>query len=263
MKFKNLFKSIMLIVILALASISCGVSDLPFLATETPTPTATYTPSPTSTPTQTPTSTPTNTPSPTTLPTGVTSEEQVDGSTLFVDYDNKYQMILPVDWVIIPFEKETIANALDVLADENPHLASSAEAFKELDPNVIRMIALNTDLKYLVGGSSSNITVAVIDDAILSALPLSFVTDVLEESFTQQGINVLTSEVNIIENDHGVEVEYIDIEQRANNEKVLQRIIVFKTSDNLMLVTITTLQQFEDEIFPISDQIGVSIEIFE
>ena len=113
----------------------------------------------------------------------------------------------------------------------------------------------------MASDSSSNIIIAEIEDETLSALPLSFVTGALEESFKQQGINVLTSGVNTLENDHGVEIEYIDVEQNVNNEKAQQRVIAFKTSDKLILVTITTLPQFRDEIFQIGDDVGASIEL--
>lgn len=263
MRSKTTFKVIGFIMVLALASISCGVSDLPFMATETPTATATYTPSPTSTPTQTPTSTPTNTPTSTPLPTGVTSEEQADGSKLFIDYDNQYQLALPADWFIIPFDRETLSTALDELAEQNPNLAASAEAFKNLDPNTMRMVAINADMQYFVNGVSSNITIAAIEDATLSALPLSFITGALEESFKQQGITVLTSGVNIVENDHGVDVEYIDVEQNVNGERIQQRVVVFKTSAKLIVVTMTTLPQFADEMFDVNTQVGASVELLQ
>src|SRR6266508_6408975 len=91
-----------LIVIVTFAILSCsGVADISNLfATETPTPTNTFTPTSTFTPSPTPA--PTQTPSPTPLPTGINIEEQSDGSTLFIDYDNKYQLVLPSDWLIIP-----------------------------------------------------------------------------------------------------------------------------------------------------------------
>lgn len=255
---KAVLKLEFFILILALVSISCGVSNIPFLATETPTPTITFTPSPTFTPSSTPTSTPTFTPTP--LPTGITSEQQADGSTLFIDYDNAYQLTLPPDWIIIPIAQDTLAVYLDELAKDNPNLVASAEAFKDLDPNVLRMAALNTNMKYFVNGSASNITIAAIEDATLSALPLSFISGALEESFTGQGINVLTTGVNTVENDHNVEIEYMDVEQDVNGNKAQQRIVLFKTSNKLILLTITTVPQFKDEIFQISDEIGASVE---
>jgi hypothetical protein len=251
---------IFFLVTLALVSLSCGVSDLPFIATEAPKPTATFTPSPTPTPSSTPT--PTRTPTATPLPTGVKAEEQSNGTTLFVDYDNNYQLILPVDWIIIPLDKDDIAILISKLADENPDLVSMAETFKNLDPKVLRMAALNSNRKYITGSYSSNITIAAIEDKTLSVMPLSFITGVLEQSFQQQGMKVLTTGVNTIENANGVDLEYIDVEQALTGKRVQQHVIVFHSGgNNLMIITVTTLQEFKDEVFQMGDQVCVSIKL--
>jgi hypothetical protein len=248
------------IMMLALASLSCGLSDLPFVATKTPTPTATFTPSPTLTPSPTPTLTPTRTPTATPFPTGVRADEQPDGTTRFVDYDNKYQLDLPIDWIIIPFDKNDLDIMIQKLADEDPDLASAAKAFKNLDSNVLRMAALNSNRKFVTEGYGSNITIAAVDDKTLSVMPLSFITGVLEESFKNQGMKVLTTGVNTLENSHGVEVEFIDVEHAVIGRPVQQRVIVFQSNRKLMIVTVTTLRQFKDEVFQMGDEIGASIE---
>jgi len=246
-----------------LASVSCGTGLANIFATATPTPTLTFTPTSTFTPSPTATSTPTRTPTSTPLPSGVTTQQLSDGSTLFIDYDNKYQMTLHEDWVIIPLVKEDLEVVLDRLGKEDPDVAKAAEAFKTLDSNVLRMAALNRKPEYLVGGYASNITVAALDDPIFAVMPLSFITGALEESFSQQGIKVLTTGVNTIENAGGVEVEYMDMEQNVSGNKVQQRIVVFQSNKKLILITISTLPQFKDEIFQLAEQIGGSVELFE
>jgi hypothetical protein len=225
-------------------------------ATETPTPTSTFTPTPTSTPSPTPTITPTATP----LPTGVTSEEMADGSTLFIDYDNKYQFVMPEEWIVIPLDQDGLTDLLDKIAQDNPEQAETAEVFKSLDTDVFRMAALNVNPEYIIADFGTNITVAAFKDDMMAAMPLSFVTGVLEESFIQSGAKVLTEGVNEIENNNGVEVQYIDIEQTADNVKVTQRLVVFQTDDALISITISVPSQFKDEVLPVSETIGGSIE---
>ncbi len=258
---KNIFKLILFVSILAMASISCEVSNIGNLfATETPTPTSTYTPTPTYTPSPTPTLTPTSTPTATPLPTGVTSEELADGSTLFIDYDNKFQLTLPADWIVIPVDKDTLADALDQLAEDNPNLVNSAEGVRNMDPDVLRMVALYADRAYVASGSAPNITLAVIEDQSLASLPLSFITGLMEGSFEQQGLKVLTTGVNNVENPNNVEIEYVDLEQTISGTKILQRAMFFKSGNNLFILTITTLPQFKNAIFKMGDQVGASIE---
>jgi len=258
LKNKVFHSFIFLLVIFALASVSCRMSNLPFVATETPTPTVTFTPSPTLTPSPTPTAT--RTPTATPLPTGVKAEEQPDGATLFVDYDNNYQLVLPVDWIIIPLDKDQLAVTISTLAEKNPNLATVAEAFKNLDPKVLRMAALSSNMKFIKGGYGSNITIAAVEDKTLSAMPLSFITGVLEQSFQQQGMKVITTDVNTIENANGVEIEYIDIDQTLTGKRVQQHVMVFKSDNHLIIVTTTTLPEFKEEVFQMGDQIGASIE---
>lgn len=94
MKRKGLFGFTVFVLTLSLAGISCGFSDVAnIFATETPTPTQTFTPSPTATPS----ATPTQTPSPTPPPTGVETREGSGGTTVFIDYDNNFQLTLPSD----------------------------------------------------------------------------------------------------------------------------------------------------------------------
>jgi hypothetical protein len=169
-------------------------------------------------------------------------------------------MTLPEDWVIIPVAKEDLDAVLEQLSSEDPNMARAAEAFKNLDSDVLRMAALNRQPKYLAGGYASNITVTAIQDPVLSAMPLSFITGALEQSFTQQGIKVLTSGVNTIKNANGVEVEYMDVEQTLSGARVLQRIVVFQSNKKLILVTTSTTPQHKDEIFRMAEQIGGSVE---
>ena len=205
---------------LALISVFWGANGLSFLGTETPKPTntftltPTFTPSPTSTPTQTPSSTPTP------LPTGVKAEEQSDGSTLFIDYDNKFQLVLPADWIVIPVEKDDFSAALDQLAEDNPSLDDSVQAFKDTDPSVFQMAALNQNPDFLVNGLAANMNITAVENKLLSGMPLAFVTGALEETFKQQGAKVITEEVNTLENAYDVEIEFITWNRQSTEQSL-------------------------------------------
>ena len=148
------------------------------------------------------------------------------------------------------------------LSETNPDLAKSAEAFKNMDANVVRMVALDSNRDHFVNGTTSNINITALDNPVLSAMPIAFVTGALEESLTKQGLKVLTTGVNTIDNAQGLDVEYIDVEQSLNGIKIQQRLIVFQSNKKLILVTISTLSQFKDEIFKAAEELGASIETF-
>ena len=247
--------------ILSLTLASCQGGGFSLFATETPTPTLTFTPTATFTPSPTATATATQTPSPTPLPTGSEVQEQADGSLLFIDYDNKYQLTLPSTWLPIPISKDDLAESLDNVAAENPQFAESVEQFKQLDENVVRLVALNGDPAYFKNGTATNLNITTLPDPLMAVMPLSFVTGAMEEAFKQQNVKVLTEGVNTIGNANGVEVQYIDIEQTVSGITLKQRVLFFQSETHLMMITLTTLTEFSEALFAEAEVMGASIEL--
>ncbi len=263
MKHKGLFGFTVFVLCLSLAGMSCGFSDVStFFATETPTPTQTFTPSPT----PTPSATPTQTQSPTPAPTGVETHEGSGGTTVFIDYDNKFQLTLPSDWFIIPLSAKDITEILNSMAEENPELKASADAFKNLDPDVIRVIAVNKDSKYMVKGFSSNLTITAVKDKFLAGLPVSFVTGFLEEEMEKNGVTIVEMDELVITSASGVEIgvmEFIQDTPTATGGTISAQshMLVFQTSGALIMVQLVTPKEFAGELFPIMDDIAESITL--
>lgn len=258
---KGIFKLTVFVSIVALASLSCGVSNIGgMFATETPTPTSTFTPTPTFTPSPTPTFTPTNTSTATPLPTGAKSEEQADGSTLFIDYDNQYQMVIPDGWLVIPLSTGDVADILKKVAEENPELKDAAEVFSQLDPDLIRVIAVNRNPKYIFNGFSTNLTVTAIEDKLMSSMPLDFVTGAVEESLKQQGATLVSEFQPASKNANGVEIGTFEFQQESPTAtgarvKAQSKALVFQSNGRLIMIQLTMPQQFAGELMPVMDQI--------
>ena len=264
---KHLFLISVLVFSLALLLASCEMTDAIFA---TPTPTATntptMTPSPTVTPSPTPTDTPTPTFTPTPVPTGVETQPLEDNSTLFFDYDNKYKLILPKGWIVIPLNADDLSEAISGLAETNPELSKIAEAFKQLDPDMIRVVALNEDPKYIYNGFATNVIVTAIEDDMLSAMPVAFVTGVLEGSLEDNGHTILTSGANIIYSASGIEIGIVETAQKAptstgSTVDVQSRFLVFQANNKLLIVQLITPKQFSEELFPVMDEIGDTVEL--
>jgi hypothetical protein len=267
-QYKHLPKLGLIVGILALAVLSCsGASSVSSLfATDTPTPTLTFTPSPTLTPSPTSTPTLTPSPSPTAAPAGSKTEKQADGSTLFTDFDNGYQVALPEGWIILPFSSEDMAQILQSMSDKNPEFKEIADNFKNLDPDVIRVMALNLDPKYMQGGASPSFSVIAIDNKVMSSMPLDFVMGALEESFKQQGGEGLSS--STLTNANGVEMGGFEYVQNVpsptgGNIQVRYKTIIFRAGDKMIMVQLGTPKQFAEEFLPIMDQIKDSVRLLE
>lgn len=263
MKRKGLPGFTVFVLALSLAGISCGFSDVAnIFATETPTPTQTFTPSPT----VTPSATPTQTPSPTPVPTGVETREGSGGATVFIDYDNNFQLTLPTDWFIIPLSAEDITDILNSMAEENPELKESADAFKNLDPDVIRLIALNKDSKYIVKGFSTNLTITAVKDEFLSGLPVAFITGSMEAEMEKNGVKIIEVEELVLTSDSGVEIGVMEFIQDAPTAtggtiSVQSRMLVFQTGETLIMVQLVTPKEFAVELFPIMGEIAQSVKL--
>jgi hypothetical protein len=189
------------------------------------------------------------------------NEEQADGSTLFSDYDNKYQLILPEEWVAIPFDQDKLGALVEKLSEDNPKFKDAAEAFKNLDPNVVRVVALNQTKKYFETGAVPNVSITALENEILSAMPLAFVTGALEESFKNNGMTVVSEGVNTIDNPNGVEIEFVEVQQEASGMKLAQRILVFQSNKKLIMITLTAPEKFKADVFTSGDAIGASVKL--
>lgn len=260
---------IFLIAILTLVMISCqGVAGFNPFATETPLPTSTFTASPTFTPSPTATPTPTQTASPTPLPTGSLTEDQPDGSILFTDFDNQYQFSIPKDWLAIPLSSDDLADIIRKLSETNPELKDTAQAFAQLDPEVIRVIAVNKDPKYISNGFSTNLTVTAVEDKLMSSMPLDFVTGAVEETLKQAGATIIASEQLAANNVNGVETATLEFEQTtptALGTHVLAhaKILIFQRNGKLIMIQLTMPKQFTEELLPALDQITDTVKILD
>ena len=247
MKRKGLFGFTVLVLFLSLAVISCGFSNLPNLfATETPTPTQTQTPTP--------------------APTGIETRQESNGTTTFIDHDNNFQLTLPSDWFIIPLSAKDITGILNNMAEENPELQASADAFKDLDPDIIRVIAVNKDSKYIVKGFSSNLTITAIKDKFLTGLPVSFVTGFLEEEMEKGGATIIEMDELVVTSASGVEIGVVEFIQDTPTStggtiSAQSHMLVFQTSEALIMVQLVTPKEFAGELFPIMDDIAESVTL--
>lgn len=262
---KELVTFTALITILALPALACGASDISNLfATETPTPTQTFTPSPTFTPSATPTRT--QTPSPTPAPTGVDTAEQADGTTLFIDYDNKYQIALPAAWFILPLSSEDITEILNNMSQKNPDLQESAKAFQQLDPDVIRVIAISEESKYVHKGFATNLSVTSLKDTFLATVPIAFFTGTMESQLEEGGATIIHGEDIVITNANGVEIGIVEFKQNAPtangaNIAVQSRVLVFQVKGAMINIQLATPQQFAAELLPLLDAVADSIKL--
>ena len=243
---------------------ACGSLPNPFAS---PTPTFTLTPTSTPTLTPSPTATATVTPSPTAtpLPTGAETENQSDGSVLFKDYDNDFQLALPENWFVVPVSSKDMVRMLETMVDDNPQLKDTLEAFKTLDPDVIRLVAIHRDPRYFVNGFTTNITITAIDNELMGSLPLDLVSGALEETMKQSGNQPDVSFTPADENPNGVELAALEFQQStvtASKATVdfYSKLFIFQSNKKLITVQLSVPKQFSEDLKPDLQSIIDSLE---
>jgi len=194
------------------------------------------------------------------------TEEQADGSTLFVDYDNHFQILIPQGWLVLPLSSDDIVEIIENVAKENPDFKEVAKTFSQLDPDVIRIVALNENPKYLVNGFSTNLTITAIEDRLMSSMPLDFVVGAVEESLKQRGGAVVSGSQLASLNANGVEVGVFEFQQESPTVsgakvKIQSKSLIFQSNGKLIMIQLAIPRQFAADLLPALDQIIDTIKL--
>jgi hypothetical protein len=247
------------VIFLALMSISCGVSGLPFMATETPTPTSTFTP--TATFTATPTLTPTQTPTATPKPDAVT-ETLADGSTRFTDYVGGYSFILPKGWLVINFVTDDPEQALEDAKVANPDKAALLDGLRTALIQKARMgaadfipdhyIPASAPLMFnILDGSTQAMTLQEIVDANAQMLPQLLKATVKASDIMQNPSGVSYGVIDVV----------LDLSANGSSVSVFEKLVIFKTDDYTIYLTMAALDELKEGGYQGVDALIESIEL--
>lgn len=259
---KRSFQAVSIVVIvLALASISCGVSNLPFLATETPTPTSTFTPTATFTPSPTSTLTPTQTLTATPPPDAIT-ETLSDGSTKFTDYVGGYSFVLPKGWVVINFVTEDPEQALQNAKDANPDNAALLDGLRTAIAQKARMGAADF-IPDQYTSKSAPVMFNILDGST-AFMPLKDIVDANAQLLPQL-LNATVKKSDIQANPSGVSYGVLDVtldlSANGTSVSVFEKLVIFNTDDYTIYVTMAALDQVKEGGFQGVDALIESIEL--
>ena len=250
------------IMILALTVLACqGASRLNPFVTATPTPTVTFTP--TITPSPTPSPTPTYTPTATPLPTGRVKEVQPDGSTLFTDYDGKYQVTFPEDWTVVIFDKDDITRILNNLPEQEKNVSELIESLKKTDVNnLIRVVGYNFKVRQNVYTPIINIVYDT--NPISTALSLDGLIDVTASYLPSLNAKLINSEVK--ETSSGIKIGTIESQwtlKASGGQKInlLQKQVFFKSGEGVVYITFGTLKDAKVDLKPDLEKLIESIQL--
>lgn len=252
--------------ILASTILACqGISALNPFATATPTPTLTPTATPTITPSPTPTSTPTFTPTATPLPTGKLTEEQPDGTTVFTDYDGKYQVTFPAGWTVVILDEEYIEEALDRLPAQEKGVADMIKSVKNADVNeLIRVVGFNFGAQE--GPYTPNINISYDTNPLSAAISLRDLIDYTIAYFPSLNIEVVDTEIK--ETSSGIEIGVIEARWSMNATggqklNLHQKQVFFKSGKGVVIITFATVKNATVDLSADLEELIESIKLLD
>jgi len=251
---KNLF--IFLIGLILLALLSCqAAANLPNpFATATPTSTPTFTPSPTSSPT------PTAAYTPTPLPTGTTKEQQTDGTTIFTDYDNQYELVFPAGWAVVGLSPDDLNQLMQLASKNNPDFQQTISLLKTMDPKVFRVFAFDFQPNDMVDGYTTNINIVGVNNNIIKAMTLQELTDETVQSIRQINNNIQVTSSKVTQTASNTPIGLIELNMPVNTYtgvkiSVYEQAVIFQVPQGSIQVTLSTPVSMQSRILPIFNQI--------
>jgi hypothetical protein len=151
---------------------------------------------------------------------------------------------------------------------ENPDLQAAVETFRQLDPDIIRVIAINKDSKYIYRDFASNISVIALKDESLSVMPVAFVSGMMETQLEISGATIVPGDNFAFTNSHGVEIDSLEFKQAATSASgatitAHSKVLLFQAVGALINIQIAAPEQFAVELFPVMDEIAESIKVLE
>ena len=175
---------------------------------------------------------------------------------------------MPEKWVTFPLSNKDFATLMEKFAEENPDFAEAAEAMKDLDPSVIRIVALYANPDYIVNGSVPDMVDMAFSDKSLTTMPLDFITAMMEDSLKEQEFNVFPTTSYSESNPNGVETSIIDAERTITNPYGTTvtfhcRYIFFQTDRRLISIQLVTPKKFATDMMAVADGIRASIKFLE
>jgi hypothetical protein len=253
---------VVLILAFSLITLACNAAaglPNPF-ATSTPTFTPTFTPSPMPSPT------PTATLIPTPPPLGTTKIEQSDGTTLFTDYDNKYDVVFPKGWVVTGLNSDDLNSLLQLTSKNNPDLEQMITLLKSMDPKVFRIFAFDFQPDHMVNGFTTNVNIVVENNSIVNAMTLQELVDATAQELPQVVKNIKITSSKVTETASNIPIGLIETNMSVNTVTgdkipVYEQVIIFKFSLTSIQITLSTPVSMQQKILPSFEQIIDSVKI--
>lgn len=249
MQKRFVFRVHLLLMVLTCASLACQAGGLVPSLFATVTPTPTVTPSPT----VTPIATATVTPPPTSIPGDVSLEVQADGSTFFTDTKAGFSLLITSTWVCIPANVDDLTPYVEQASENNPQFSQAFSMLQNVDPNILRIMAMDTNMDHYKDNYVPNFSVIALKDPLGAKMPLKNTVQMMGDSIKSQfpGIGLLNSGIEQVSSDFSYgynEWKTPMTTQDGAVVKVFQKQVFFSIQDYFVVMTLSAHSDRYDEV---------------
>lgn len=257
------FRIELLLIVLVSALLACQAGGMIPSIFATATPTFTVTPSPTATATATYTPSPTPTPIP-----DMSLESQADGSSLFIDNKAGFSMLIPSTWVTIPANVDDLTPYVERASEDNPQLEKAFSMLQKVDPNILKIMAMDTNMDHYKDSYVPNFTVISMRDPIGSKLPLKNTVEIMGNAIKSQfpGAKLIGSGVEQVDSDFSYGYNEWNISMNtpgAAAVKVFQKQAFFPIQDYFVIMTLSAHASKYDDVLAEFDAIMETIKLLD
>jgi hypothetical protein len=168
----------------------------------------------------------------------------VDGSMLFTDPKTGFSLLIPSTWAGIPANVDDITLYVEQASENNPQFSNALSMLQKIDPNILRVMALDSNIDHYTGNYVPNFIVLATKDPRSTKMSLKSWVKLMGISIKSQfpQANILNSGVEQVSSDFSY--GYIELEIPVNGPggavvKVFQKQAFFPVQDYLVVMTLS------------------------
>jgi hypothetical protein len=224
------------------------------------------------TPTQIPSATPqpTNTAIPEATATQSAEsmlDKNADGSSLFVDLLGKYQVIVPMQWLVLRINAPEYDMTVQLPEATNPAIQRTLTSIKTQDPNVFRLFMLDVAEEHIDGGFVTNVNLVwdqqmeidLTNDTDIKKLAADLPTVLKDAEVTDSKLKTTKSGVP-----YGViTAQTSAFTQDGTEIVVFQKLVYFDLPVGALNITLSTTEKWQETVEPSFDTLIESFTVLE
>jgi hypothetical protein len=178
---------------------------------------------------------------------------QADGSKLFTDPKAGFSLLIPSKWIGIPANVDDITPYIEQASENNPQLSEALSMLQKVDPNVLRIMVLDSNIDHYTDNYVPNFTVIAMEDMLSTKMPLESLAQIIGSSIKSKfpQATILNSGVEQVSSDlsYGYNEFQIPINGQGGTViKVFQKQAFFSTQNYLIIMTLSAHSSKHDDV---------------